>query len=390
MRKYTRIGTFLLALVMCLTMLTAQAESKLPLEVEDLFTVKAWAHYAIANQPDMPENKAFAVMQEKSGYEAALLVMRNTKSETNVLVLAEKSSAQADWKITMRNWGAVGQGDANVPQLAAIADGRFAIYYPNGDSAYFTHEANGWQLTNLSFGDTIQVEVSRSGMTFLTLSDNGKWVKTTVSGVVETAMAQFSMDRFPRTVKAAREHLTNPPTIPDSPWSWTYPYGFPQPSQYAKLAAGKQYAVYSAPSYASFRAANGKALLSTNDWVQVFFEEDGYLLVQYAISRHQYRIGYIKADAVKDLSEVNAIGSWANYPAEVLRTSSLTDDPLNSCGAVMTLQQGQQVTYLGQLGLEWAFVETTTAQGKQIRGFVELSNLNVTLPTDTTGDGING
>ena len=112
MRKYTRIGTFLLALVMCLTMLTAQAESELPEEVADLFTVKAWAHYAIANQPDMPENKAFAVMQEKSGYEAALLVMRNTKSETNVLVLAEKSSAQADWKITMRNWGAVEQGDA--------------------------------------------------------------------------------------------------------------------------------------------------------------------------------------------------------------------------------------------------------------------------------------
>lgn len=93
MRKYTRIGTFLLTLVMCLTMLTAQAESELPEEVADLFTVKAWAHYAIANQPDMPENKAFAVMQEESGYEAVLLVMRNTKSETNVLVLAEKSSA---------------------------------------------------------------------------------------------------------------------------------------------------------------------------------------------------------------------------------------------------------------------------------------------------------
>ena len=386
MRKYTRIGTFLLALVMCLTMLTAQAESKLPVEVADLFTVKAWAHYAIANQPDMPENKAFAVMQEESGYEAALLVMRNTKSETNVLVLAEKSSAQADWKITMRNWGAVGQGDANVPQLA---DGRFVIHYPNGDSAYFTHEANGWQLTNLSFGDTIQVEVSRSGMTFLTLSDNGKWVKTTVSGVVETAMAQFSMDRFPRTVAAAREHLTNPPTIPDSPWSWTYPYGFPQPSQYAKLAAGKQYAVYSAPSDTSFRAANGKALLSTNDWVQVFFEEDGYLLVQYAISRHQYRIGYIKADAVSNLSEVAENGSWAKYPAQVLRTSALTDDPLNSCGAVMTLTVGQQVTYLGQLGQEWAFVETTTAQGQRIRGFVELSELNVTRPDDAD-DNLNG
>ena len=33
MRKYTRIGTLLLALVMCLTMLTVQAESELPEEV---------------------------------------------------------------------------------------------------------------------------------------------------------------------------------------------------------------------------------------------------------------------------------------------------------------------------------------------------------------------
>ena len=135
--------------------------------------------------------------------------------------------------------------------------------------------------------------------------------------------------------------------------------------------------------------ANGKALLSTNDWVQVFFEEDGYLLVQYAISRHQYRIGYIKADAVSNLSEVAEIGSWANYPAQVLRTSVLTDDPLNSCGAVMTLTAGQQVTYLGQLGQEWAFVETTTAQGQRIRGFVELSDLNVTRPDDAD-DNLNG
>ena len=123
--------------------------------------------------------------------------------------------------------------------------------------------------------------------------------------------------------------------------------------------------------------------------MQVFFEEDGYLLVQYAISRHQYRIGYIKADAVSNLSEVAEIGSWANYPAQVLRTSALTDDPLNSCGAVMTLKAGQQVTYLGQLGQEWAFVETTTAQGQRIRGFVELSELNVTRPDDADGN-LNG
>ncbi len=195
MKKHMRIWTFLLAMLISLTLLTAQAENALPSEVADLLTVKAWAHYAIANQPDMPENKAFAVVRKirlRGGAAGdAQHQERNERAGAGGKIIRTSR-----WKITMRNWGAVGQGDANVPQLAAIADGRFAIYYPNGDSAYFAHEANGWQLTNLSFGDTTQVEVTRSGMTFLTLSDNGKWVKTTVSGVVETAMAQFSMDRF--------------------------------------------------------------------------------------------------------------------------------------------------------------------------------------------------
>ncbi len=74
-RNTCRFGRSCLVMLMSLTLLTAQAESALPSEVADLFTVKAWAHYAIANQPDMPENKAFAVMQEESGYEAALLVI---------------------------------------------------------------------------------------------------------------------------------------------------------------------------------------------------------------------------------------------------------------------------------------------------------------------------
>ena len=173
---------------------------------------------------------------------------------------------------------------------------------------------------------------------------------------------------LPRTVAAAREHLTNPPTIPDSPWSWTYPYGFPQPSQYAKLAAGKQYAVYSAPSDASFRAANGKALLSTNDWVQVFFEEDGYLLVQYAISRHQYRIGYIKADAVSNLSEVAEIGSWANYPAQVLRTSALHRRPAEFLRRGDDADGGTAGDVSGTAGSGMGVCGATTArQGQRIR-----------------------
>ena len=40
MKKHMRIWTFLLAMLMSLTLLTAQAESALPSEVADLFTVK--------------------------------------------------------------------------------------------------------------------------------------------------------------------------------------------------------------------------------------------------------------------------------------------------------------------------------------------------------------
>jgi|GEM_PF-2780558 len=79
----------------------------------------------------------------------------------------------------------------------------------------------------------------------------------------------------------------------------------------------------------------------------------------------------------------------AKLSTENAGKGALTDDPLNSCGAVMTLKAGQQVTYLGQLGQEWAFVETTTAQGQRIRGFVELSELNVTRPDDAD-DNLNG
>ena len=47
-----------------------------------------------------PNNPTGAVMSAAEVEEIAAVLR-----ETNVLVLAEKSSAQADWKITMRNWG---------------------------------------------------------------------------------------------------------------------------------------------------------------------------------------------------------------------------------------------------------------------------------------------
>lgn len=80
-------------------------------------------------------------------------------------------------------------------------------------------------------------------------------------------MAQFAWNRFSDTVQEAQERLTMPPVIPTGSWR---AYAIKQPSGDAdQLPAGLQYDVYSAPDETSFRAANGRATLSTNDWVQV-------------------------------------------------------------------------------------------------------------------------
>lgn len=388
--RYIRKGfVFLLVLVTALLPVMALAGSLLPNEVADLFTVKSWAHYTIATQSAMPEGKAFAVAADSNdGYEAVLLVMRNTQSKTNVLVMAEKASVKDSWKITMRNWAAVDSGDESVPKIYYTTEHCFMLSYPNGNTAMFARKNKHWELTQLTYGDSTVVHVAKTGLTFEVTASSGKLTKTTVSGVVETSMAQFSMSRFPKTVAKAREKLTNPPTVPNGAalGDITGEYAI-QTSEYASLPAGKQYAVYSAPSENSYRAANGKALLSTNDWVQVFCEENGYLMVQYAISSKQYRIGYITADALKDKSEVHLRNSWASYDATVTTTTEMTDDPLNSCGTVMTLSQGTSVKYLGHLGSDWAYIETTTSQGKTIRGFVLMEELTVSFPDDNGSNG---
>jgi hypothetical protein len=388
--RYIRKGfVFLLILVTAMLPVLSLADSLLPDAVAELFTVKSWAHYTIAAQSSMPEGKAFAVAADSNdGYEAVLLVMRNTQSKTNVLVMAEKASVKDSWKITMRNWAAVGSGDEAVPMIYYTTEHCFVLSYPDGNTAMFARKNKHWELTQLTYGDSTVVHVAKNGLTFEVVASSGKLTKTTVSGVVETSMAQFSMSRFPKTVAKAREKLTNPPTVPNGAalGDVTGEYAI-ETSEYASLPAGKQYAVYSAPSEESYRAANGKALLSTNDWVQVLCEENGYLMVQYAISSKQYRIGYITADALKDKSNVNVRNRWANYDATVTNATALTDDPLNSCDAVMKLSQGTSVTYLGHLGSDWAYIETITSQGKTIRGFVPLEDLTVSLPDDNGSNG---
>lgn len=140
-----------------------------------------------------------------------------------------------------------------------------------------------------------------------------------------------------------------------------------------QIKTGQKLAVYSAPSSASWRGANGKALVSTNGAVWAAGWENGWLLVFYETNNGSIRVGYVDGGKIS-----GKIGNWAPLvfaysPATVAVSCALTDDPLKSNSVMARLSPGTSVTYLttcvNQWGQMWDYVETRVG-GKTARGFV--------------------
>ena len=180
------------------------------------------------------------------------------------------------------------------------------------------------------------------------LDEGGK--KATVYGTVETNLRYFSLSAFPRTIQEARNKLTQAPAIPAGELT----------AKKIKFTGGQKYPVYSGPGMEYERAANGKASVSTNDWIQVFGSES-------ALSSSQMRIGYIDQSSLPKSASVSPL-RFAWEDAEITSSTFLTDDPLNSQTRVRTLNAGQQVKWLSTMG-NWVYVELT-GTGQPIRGFV--------------------
>lgn len=182
----------------------------------------------------------------------------------------------------------------------------------------------------------------------------------TAYGTVETNLRYFSYAAFPKTLKEARNKLTQAPAIPSGELS----------ARKIKFTGGQKFPVYSGPGPEYERAANGKASVSTNDWIQVFGSENGYIMIQYALSSSQMRIGYIDQSSLPRSASVSPLRfAWTD--AEIVSSTYLTDDPLNSQTRTRTLNAGQQVKWLSTMG-NWVYVELS-GSGQPIRGFVAAS-----------------
>ena len=177
-----------------------------------------------------------------------------------------------------------------------------------------------------------------------------------VYGTYQTNLRYFSFSAFPRTVKEAREKLSNPPTIPSGTLS----------AQKVSFSGGKKYEVYQGPGEEYGRAGNGKASVSTNDWIQVFGRENGWIMIQYDISSDHMRIGWIPEAALPSSAKVLDL-QYTPVTVRTIEQVNLTDDPLASQSSVAVLPADSTVTWLASMG-EWAYVECTGA--RLLRGFV--------------------
>lgn len=186
-------------------------------------------------------------------------------------------------------------------------------------------------------------------------------------GTVQRDLRYVSYDALPKTIEEAREKLTEAPELAHGDLM-SVPN---MDAQKVKFTGGRKYPVYQGPGEQYGRAANGKASVSTNDWIQVFCRYNGYVMIQYDISAEQYRVGWIDEDALPKGANVSEVDLHMERENENTLTyaCALTDDPYNSAKQIAWLEAGTPMLEVIYNLYGWSYVRVTV-DGKTICGFV--------------------
>ena len=380
--------SFLLVLLMLLGTAPAMADGSgpdpMPAEMAALFEVPAWSDYEVMKgYDDVP------LWIYDDSLDAGMVVMTNGSLEVVCIVEPDRAG---NLRITQRNYTLVTQpcemflemGYGTTTQELAAPWGEkwmFEMYNVNGRYYIGIGRFDGeWRIKSVLNNATSVfsfVSSERIGYSegiehedYIELGRNMKYAY----GTYDNRFAAFNIYAFPKTFEEASEALTNPPVTPTdfyTPISVT-------------LRPREKYDVFAAPGRDSYRAANGKAVMSTNDWVQIFGEEDGWVLVQYDISRDQMRFGYVDASVLPKDTEVQTL-HWYDLPDQSVKVNiSVTDDPLVSRNIIAYLNAGDTVKVLSSFG-NWYYIEMTNAQGETLRGFIPQTSIDLITWDDMKG-----
>jgi len=379
--------SFLLAMLMLLGAMPAMAEdairNPMPDEIAALFDVPAWDGFDV-----MVSDSGWAAWVYDDSMDAGVAVMSN--GSLHIVCLIEPDS-KGNLRITQRNYKMVVGND--VPSVDwSYGNTTHELRTPWEETRMFEIVGNGYYIAFGKFSGVWRVKTIINYKTetlsyvfnekigylepeaYIEHLDYDMSKMKYAYGTYENRFAAFNIYDFPKSLEEARAKLTNPPVTPTD---------FHMPVS-VNLRANEKYDVFAAPGRSSYRAANGKAEMSTNDWVQIFGEEDGWLLVQYDINRDQMRFGYIDASALPRDTEVQSL-RWYDLPRQTIKYNTyVTDDPLASCNTICWLNAGDKVDVLAEFG-GWYYIETTDSYGRLLRGFVPQSSIDIVTEDDMVG-----
>ena len=370
MKRIVSLLTILSLLLCCVPALAEGAAIKadwMPAQVREFFSASTFNGWTIGEsasyliETTVSGNYFFAVAQ-KDGYNA-LFGFKEVNGEYQYWLRNDAAIPQG--KGTFQLWFNAGEWQMLNDKVLNLGEG-FAVAFMEGDNEeypevqlIFAVNKSGQFNLKLACYDACWTEalVSSNSIAYYHEGEH----ESTVSGVVETDLRYFSWSAFPKNMEKAREKLSNPPSIPGGELS----------AIRIKFTGGQKFEVYSGPGDHYERGANGKATVSTNDWIQVFGAENGWIMIQYDLSSTKMRIGWITQTALPSGVTVSPL-HFAYADAEITAATFTTDDPLGSQTRLRTLTPGQKgVKWLAAMG-NWVYVEIT-GEGLPVRSFVPAS-----------------
>ena len=250
------------------------------------------------------------------------------------------------------------QSTSGKPKLTRIKNG-FELAYPKVKELYrFEYISNDWgeMAYTLMYAKMGSVEIERKeSYRYLVTqgTDSAMWS-------VEVTLENFNIHNMPkrgpddvRRINEANEGLQY------------LAYLYPQVVS-GQTSGKKSYAVYSAPDTSSYRAAKGKASVSTGDDYNLYLTVGDWSLIEYRVSLRTSRFGWAQLgnhgdETTEDLVRVPMLTAYDTY---------LTDDPNVSEYHQAELPAGTKLTALSHPD-RWAYIYVeATVDGKITRGFV--------------------
>ena len=373
MKKILYFLAFVLVAVFLLSTAVADGNN-LPEGIMSILQESSWNQYEIGRVnygPGLQDYQSSACYYYDQGNHAAAFVLMHSEKESVLCVFEKKSSGE--WYLKCKSSSAVLQ-NGRIPMITAETYGNFEVSYLDQDrqadlAITFTRRNSAWYVSEIDIrdNDNRYTSIMVYDEKLVISEEKNNWKKRTVQGVTARAFDQFSISTFPMTEEKARETLSLPPEIPTGTGS----NSLPNP-QRIKFTANKKYAVYSGPGKQYLRSANGKASMSTNDWVQVFGKENDWIMVQYDITSDHMRIGWIPEKALPKKSKVDTI-EFIYSDTTIISDANLTDDPLFSESVLCTIPAGNTVQYLASMG-DWVYIEWNGAS-QPVRGFIKANCL---------------